>query len=151
MSVLCAILMTCRAEGQEGSEEVAPGLFLQRSIPPVHAFIQQGHASPQDFRIFLGHAGWGPGQLAGEVGMHTWIPAATRSAEALSQAGPEEIPAGGRTDCSSPAGGLAEYVLGRGARAGEAGAGRRRTQGLAGESGDARQAQCLWWDVLCSR
>ena len=96
------------AARQEGSEEVAPGLYLQRSIAAVRGFIDEGRGRSTDFRVFLGHAGWGPAQLPGEVAMHTWIPVLPR-------------PPAPAADGAVAEGGLAELVLGWTAATGRGG------------------------------
>jgi putative transcriptional regulator len=41
----------------------------------VQQIAKGGDAAPDNLRFFLGYAGWGPGQLEGELGEEAWIPA----------------------------------------------------------------------------
>jgi len=50
--------------------EVIPGVFFSaKKINLDRLVVQQGHA----FKMFVGHAGWGPGQLEGELEVGAWF------------------------------------------------------------------------------
>jgi putative transcriptional regulator len=49
---------------------VAPGLRLSQDI---HVLTRLAESSPADFRLVLGSAGWGPGQLLAEVERNDWL------------------------------------------------------------------------------
>jgi len=43
------------------------------SSPEALALLVEGRG-PSDFRLLLGYAGWGPGQLTGELAQGVWLP-----------------------------------------------------------------------------
>lgn len=45
------------------------------SAPEALAMLIDGRG-PSEFRLLIGYAGWGPGQLAGEVSKGVWLPTA---------------------------------------------------------------------------
>lgn len=53
------------------SERLADGLALTSS-PAILAEIARG-AGPSDWLLALGYAGWGPGQLEGEIAQNGWL------------------------------------------------------------------------------
>jgi putative transcriptional regulator len=61
-----------RGEGPEGSSEVAPGLALTQHIGDLS---QLAGNPPESFRLFLGYAGWGEGQLVEEILRNDWLTA----------------------------------------------------------------------------
>ncbi|MBI5607755.1 MAG: YqgE/AlgH family protein [Deltaproteobacteria bacterium] len=69
-------LVLYRDEGQKRYEhdvEVVPGLRLSASMSLLRE-VAEGHG-PRQFGLFLGRAGWGPGQLEKEMAEGTWITA----------------------------------------------------------------------------
>ncbi|GIW82735.1 MAG: UPF0301 protein [Gemmatales bacterium] len=54
----------------ESGREVAPGIFLGDA-----SCIERVQASPDDkrYRMIAGYAGWGPGQLEGEIADGAWV------------------------------------------------------------------------------
>lgn len=44
----------------------------------------------KDFRLFLGYAGWGPGQLEGEIAEGVWLPVGV-DAEMILETSPEQL------------------------------------------------------------
>jgi putative transcriptional regulator len=54
----------------EGAVEVLPGLFLSASIELLGDLAAK---PPRRFRLYLGHAGWGPGQIESEVLDGSWM------------------------------------------------------------------------------
>lgn len=72
------ILHSCPELGQE-DEEVSPGVFVTGSNESFEALIsnEANCLHKCGFRIYCGYAGWGAGQLAGELDRGDWrvIPA----------------------------------------------------------------------------
>ncbi|MEA2694330.1 MAG: putative transcriptional regulator [Acidobacteriota bacterium] len=65
------------AEGEDSSSEVVPGLALTQHIGDL---AQLAEAPPEQFRLFLGYAGWGEGQLVEEILRNDWLTAPVKSA-----------------------------------------------------------------------
>lgn len=59
-------------DGPEASGEVVPGLALTQHIGDL---AQLAEAPPDQFRLFLGYAGWGEGQLVEEILRNDWLTA----------------------------------------------------------------------------
>jgi putative transcriptional regulator len=51
-------------------QSVLPGLSFAGSLAVLEAVAL---APPQEVRLFLGYAGWGPGQLEGEIASGAWL------------------------------------------------------------------------------
>jgi len=60
------------SEEAEGTSEVAPGLALTQHIGDL---AQLAGNPPDRFRLFLGYAGWGEGQLVEEILRNDWLTA----------------------------------------------------------------------------
>jgi putative transcriptional regulator len=54
----------------EGAVEVMPGLFLSASVDLLRELAAR---PPRRFRLYLGHCGWGPGQLESELIDGSWM------------------------------------------------------------------------------
>ena len=69
------LLYRCPAgtEAREDEIEVTPELRLTPSSDLLEE-IALGEG-PEDHLMFLGHSGWGPGQLEEEISIGSWIPA----------------------------------------------------------------------------
>ena len=61
------------------------GIYLG-GFKPARRGLAAGTYSPDQFRVFMRHAGWGPGQLEAECERGVWFPAAASPAAVL--AGP---------------------------------------------------------------
>lgn len=55
-----------------GEIEAGPELAVTGDIHALSAVIRGG--PPEDFHLYIGYAGWGPGQLEGEVIAGAWLP-----------------------------------------------------------------------------
>jgi putative transcriptional regulator len=55
---------------REGVVEIAPGLYLSASMDVLRELAAK---PPRQFRLLLGHAGWGGGQLEGELTEGAWM------------------------------------------------------------------------------
>ncbi|KAJ1478717.1 hypothetical protein T484DRAFT_1960555 [Baffinella frigidus] len=65
----------------KGSQAIGGGLYWQCDLREAGKMVQQGKASADQFKFFLGHARWGPSQLSGEVEMNLWRVAAPSQAK----------------------------------------------------------------------
>ncbi len=57
-------------EGELAAHELAPELQISRDI---RVLTRLASAPPSEFRLFLGYAGWGAGQLAQEIERSDWL------------------------------------------------------------------------------
>ena len=60
------------AEEESGSVPIAPGVSLATSPEALGAVAE---ASPGEARFLMGYAGWGAGQLEGEMAQGAWLTA----------------------------------------------------------------------------
>ncbi|MBN2360311.1 MAG: YqgE/AlgH family protein [Deltaproteobacteria bacterium] len=59
-----------RGQRFEDDTEVADGILLSGSVAVLRALLERGGA---EFRLYLGYAGWGPGQLDLEITSGSWL------------------------------------------------------------------------------
>jgi putative transcriptional regulator len=71
----------------EDVTEVGEGLLFAGSIDVLRAVAE---SPPADTRLFLGYAGWGPGQLESELVQGAWL-VAPLSSEVIFEAEPDEM------------------------------------------------------------
>jgi putative transcriptional regulator len=71
----------------EGVKEVIPGLFFAGSLDVLRAVAG---TPPPEVRLFLGYAGWGPGQLEDEMAEGAWL-VAPASCEAVFKVSPDAM------------------------------------------------------------
>jgi putative transcriptional regulator len=59
------------ADQPNGAKQVLSGVYLLASKELLQKTLA-GNATPNTFRVYLGYAGWGPGQLESEVRQGAW-------------------------------------------------------------------------------
>jgi putative transcriptional regulator len=74
-------------EATEGAGEVLPGVALTQHIGDL---AQLAAEPPERFRLFLGYAGWGAGQLVEEILRNDWL-TAPASGELIFSPRPEQV------------------------------------------------------------
>lgn len=70
--VILALLRSKTAPAPEGTSHVTGNLYLMTSKQSIGAALTEGRTAA-DLRIFIGYAGWGPGQLEREVRRGGWF------------------------------------------------------------------------------
>jgi putative AlgH/UPF0301 family transcriptional regulator len=70
----------------EESKKVHPQSF-DLFVVPIQKLVKSGVAKVADFWVFVGYAGWGPNQLAGELTRNSWYMVATDSGTLLKELG----------------------------------------------------------------
>ncbi|KAI3460706.1 hypothetical protein Pfo_017369 [Paulownia fortunei] len=72
------LLRDGEASGLPGFEEVIPGVYFgsQNSLDEASGLVKKGTLRPQDFRFFMGYAGWQMDQLREEIESDYWYVAA---------------------------------------------------------------------------
>jgi len=63
----------------EDAIEVADGVYWGGNYETIRSMINTRHANSDDFRFFLGYAGWGPGQLQQEIEQDSWYQTEARA------------------------------------------------------------------------
>jgi putative transcriptional regulator len=71
-----------------GEHDLGKGFAMTGAREAIEA-LARGEG-PDDFRLFLGYAGWGPGQVEGEIRAGAWLPAIVDVSTLLSRP-PESI------------------------------------------------------------
>ncbi len=56
----------------EGGYEIADGLYWNGNFEMLKILIENGSLDPDDFKFFLGYAGWSPEQLNNEIKINSW-------------------------------------------------------------------------------
>lgn len=56
----------------EGGFEISNGVFWNGNFEVLKVLIENGSLDPEDFRFFLGYAGWSPDQLKNEIKRNSW-------------------------------------------------------------------------------
>jgi len=82
-----AYFMIHDVPGLDGSTEVSDGLFVGGNIRAAAELVAAGQARAEQFKFFVGYAGWGPGQLEGECEQNSWFVAEGGDAKRLALAG----------------------------------------------------------------
>lgn len=69
-----AFLLHDQAQWDPLAEDVAPGAFLTASLEGVRrANDNRFGGAGRNYLVFLGYAGWGPGQLESEMAQGSWL------------------------------------------------------------------------------
>lgn len=55
------------------SFDLGNGLYMNGDIEAVKGLAQTGRLTRSNFRLFIGYAGWGPGQLEKELEQSSWV------------------------------------------------------------------------------
>ena len=84
---LGTILFAPEGVETEGATEVLPGLSLTQHIGDL---VRLAEMPPDHFRLFLGYAGWGSGQLIDEILRNDWLTAPAQ-ADLVFFADPDEV------------------------------------------------------------
>lgn len=71
----------------EGATEVLPGLSLTQHIGDL---VRLAEMPPDHFRLFLGYAGWGAGQLMEEILRNDWLTAPAQT-DLVFSADPDDV------------------------------------------------------------
>jgi len=56
----------------EGGFEITDGIYWGGNFEALKLLIESNSLNPDDFKFFLGYAGWSPGQLNDEIKTDTW-------------------------------------------------------------------------------
>jgi len=72
---------------REETQQVLPGLSFAGSLSVLQAVAEH---PPPEVRLFLGYAGWGPGQLESEIAAGAWL-FAPPSVDAVFRTEPESL------------------------------------------------------------
>jgi putative transcriptional regulator len=81
------VLYTPRDSSEEGSSVVVPGLSLTQHVGDLAELAAD---PPERFRLLLGYAGWGEGQLVTEILRNDWLTAPV-SSDLIFAPDPEEV------------------------------------------------------------
>ncbi len=105
-----ALFVVHNSDAHHGDEHaVVPGVYVGSSAEVFERVVEAATAGGADlsFRVFSGCAGWGPGQLEGELARGDWylVPA---SSEETFLADPYELWESARSRASEPFGSLPE-------------------------------------------
>jgi putative transcriptional regulator len=73
---LGTVLFAPGSADTEAASEILPGLAITQHIGDLSRLAE---TPPDDFRLFLGYAGWGSGQLMEEILRNDWLTAPVRS------------------------------------------------------------------------
>ncbi|XP_051123578.1 uncharacterized protein LOC127246331 isoform X2 [Andrographis paniculata] len=89
------LLRAGETAGLAGFEEIIPGIYFgsRNSLDEASRLIKKGTLKPQDFRFFMGYAGWQLDQLIEEIESDYWYVAAC-SANLISGASQKSYPDG---------------------------------------------------------
>lgn len=84
---LGTVLFAPGAAATEAASEVLPGVAITQHIGDLSRLAE---TPPADFRLFLGYAGWGAGQLIEEILRNDWLTAPVR-ADLIFAPDPEQV------------------------------------------------------------
>ena len=76
-------LFVLHADGCLGDTEPLPGLFVANDGGVIKTLVENAPEEPTPWRAVGGYAGWGPGQLEGELAEGSWKIATATAGELL--------------------------------------------------------------------
>ena len=56
-----------------GGQEICPGIYWGGNPDALQDFVENHPYDESELRLYVGYAGWSPGQLADELEQHSWI------------------------------------------------------------------------------
>jgi putative transcriptional regulator len=68
-----SLLFVHNCSGVDGATTLRDGLYFGGQVKSMAKAIADGKVKAEDFKIFVGYAGWGAEQLLGEVNQNTWF------------------------------------------------------------------------------
>lgn len=70
-----ALFLVHKINNVTDATSIGDGLFMSGKLDEIDAKIRAGEASASDCMVVLGYAGWGTGQLEGEIAQGAWVTA----------------------------------------------------------------------------
>jgi putative transcriptional regulator len=91
------LLLHGHSDLNPAGEQVIPGVYLASEVELLGQLLERGSSATEggaptaaQFRVFCGYAGWGAGQLEGEMESGGWL-TCSASAQQVFQSAPEQL------------------------------------------------------------